>query len=189
MTARLATALALLAALGSAARADSGRALDLDDLIDLSAEVVVGEVVGSSARWQERLVVTDTVVRVDEAMKGSPPHEVTITQPGGTAVHPRLGASVTTQASTFTTFDAGETVVLFIDRRGGTRNLVGAQQGKLVVAPAGAAKGPQARALAVGPKKVLTQPGTPRGLIDTRGMTLDELRARVTARQNAGGVR
>jgi hypothetical protein len=188
MSARLATVLVLLATLAGAVRADSGRALELDELIDLSAEVVVGEVVGSSSRWQERLVVTDTVVRVDESMKGSPPHEVTITQPGGTAVHPRLGASITTQASTFTTFDAGETVVLFIDRRGGTRNLVGAQQGKLVVAPAGAAKGPTARALAIGPKKLLTQPGAPRGMIDTRGMTLDELRARVAARQSAGGV-
>ena len=189
MTARLATALALLEVLAGAAHADSGRALQLDELIDLSAEVVVGEVVGSSSRWQERLVVTDTVVRVDEAMKGSPPHEVTITQPGGTAVHPRLGASVTTQASTFTTFDAGETVVLFIDRRGDIRNLVGAQQGKLVVAPAGAAKGTKPHALAVGPKKLLTQPGVPRGMIDTRGMTLDELRAHVVGRQNAGGVR
>ncbi|MGH7895020.1 MAG: hypothetical protein ACREQL_10140, partial [Candidatus Binatia bacterium] len=151
MTTRLATLLALLAILAGAASADSGRALDLDQLIDLSEEIVVGEVVGSTARWQGKLVVTDTVVRVDEAMKGRPPREVTVTQPGGTAVHPRLGAEVTTQASTFTAFTRGESVVLFVDQRAGVRRLVGAQQGKLVVAPP-AAQGAQPRGLAVGPK-------------------------------------
>jgi hypothetical protein len=189
VTRRWPALLALLAALAGAARADSGRALELDELIDLSAEIVVGEVVRSGARWQERFVVTDTVVRVHEALKGSPPDEVTITQPGGTAVHPRLGASVTTQASTFTSFDAGETVVLFVDRQRGVRGLVGAQQGKLVVAPPDAGTGPAGRAIAVGPKKVRPAPGAPHASVDTRGMTLDELRARVAARRNAGGAR
>jgi len=47
-----------------------GRSIS-NQLIDLSEEIVVGEVVDSSARWQGKLVVTDTVVRVDEAMKGA----------------------------------------------------------------------------------------------------------------------
>ena len=186
MTIRFCTVL-LLATLAGAAGADSGRALDLDQLIDLSDEVVVGEVVGSTARWDGKLVVTDTVVRVDEAMKGSPPHEVTLTQPGGTAVHPRLGAEVTTQASTFTAFDRGESVVLFVDRRNGVRRLVGAQQGKLVVEPPGAHGTP--RGLAVGPKALRVEPGPGGGTIGTRGMRLDELRARVAARQHKGDPR
>jgi len=188
MTVRRATLLALLAALAGTARADSGRALALDELIDLSAEIVVGEIVGSTSRWQERVVVTDTVVRVNEAMKGSPPREVTITQPGGTAVHPRLGAEVTTQASTFTALGAGESVVLFVDRRAGVRRLVGAQQGKLVVEPA-APGDARPRALAVGPKALRTEPGPAGATIGTRGVTLDELRARVAARKGAGGSR
>src|SRR5262249_32533286 len=122
---------------------------------------------------------------VEEGLKGNPPHEVTITQLGGTAVHPRLGAAVTTEASTFTTLERGESVVLFVDRQRGLRGLVGAQQGKIVVAPPEPGK---ARALAVGPKKLRTDPKAPPGLIDTRGMTLDELRARVAARKGAGGV-
>ena len=183
MTARLAMLLVLVATLGDVARADSGRALSLDELIDLSEEVVVGEVVASTSRWQQRLVVTDTVVRVEEAMKGGTAGEITITQPGGTAVHPRLGASVTTQASTFTALQTGETVVLFVEQRAGVRTLVGAQQGKLVVEPAGAKQG-QRRALAVGPKKLHEEAD---GVVETRAMSLDELRARVTARKAAGG--
>jgi hypothetical protein len=181
MTIRL-TVLLLGITLAGVSGADSGRALELDELIDLSTEIVVGEVVGSTSRWQQRMVVTDTVVRVEETMKGAAAGEVTITQPGGTAVHPRLGASVTTQASTFTAMDAGETVVLFVDRRAGIRTLVGAQQGKLVVAPLAATHG-ERRALAVGPKRLQAEPDAPRGTIGTRGMTLDELRARVTARK------
>jgi len=188
MTIRLCTVLAFLATLSGSARADSGRALDLDQLIDLSEEIVLGEVVGSTARWQGKLVVTDTVVRVDDALKGSPPHEVTVTQPGGTAVHPRLGTEVTTQASTFTAFQRGESVVLFVDQRAGVRRLVGAQQGKLVVAPP-AAHGAQPRGLAVGPKVLRVEPGPRGGTIGTRGMTLDELRARVGARTQKGGPR
>ena len=187
MTIRLCTVL-LLATLAVTARADSGRALDLDQLIDLSDEIVVGEVVGSTSRWQGKLVVTDTVVRVDEAMKGSPPHEVTVTQPGGTAVHPRLGAEVTTQASTFTAFDRGESVVLFVDQRDGVRRLVGAQQGKLVVEPQ-AGHGTQQRGLAVGPKALRVEPGPGGGTIGTRGMRLDELRDRVAARKQKGAPR
>jgi len=188
MMSRLCTVLALLATLTGAARADSGRALDLDQLIDLSEEIVVGEVVGSTARWQGKLIVTDTVIRMDEAMKGTPPREVTITQPGGTAVHPRLGAEVTTQASTFTAFAVGESVVLFVDQRAGVRRLVGAQQGKLVVEPP-AARGAQPRGLAVGPKALQLEPHPGGGTIGTRGMTLDELRARVAGRKQKGGPR
>jgi hypothetical protein len=178
MTTRLALAL-LLAALAGPARADSGRALELDELIDLSAEIVVGEVVSSTARWQERLVVTDTVVVVEEALAGRPPRELTLTQPGGTALHPRLGAEVTTQASTFTPLAAGEAVVLFVDRRAGTRVLVGAQQGKLVVDTEAA---PSARSLGVGPRRLRVEPRAGGTTVGTRAMTLDELRARVQAR-------
>lgn len=183
MTTRLALVL-LLTTLAGPARADSGRALELDELIDLSSEIVIGEVVSSTARWQGRLVVTDTVVVVEEAMKGRPPHELTLTQPGGTAVHPRLGAEVTTQASTFTSLTAGEEVVLFVDRRAGTRVLVGAQQGKFVVEPDAM---PAARSLGVGPKRLRVEPRAGGTTVGTRAMTLDDLRARVAARTK--GVR
>jgi hypothetical protein len=186
MTTRLLAVLAFVLALPAAARADSGRALELDELIDLSAEIVVGEVVSSTSRWQGRLVVTDTVVVVEEALAGRPPRELTLTQPGGTAVHPRLGAEVTTQASTFTPLAAGEAVVLFVDRRAGMRVLVGAQQGKLVVEPNGP---PTARSLGVGPRRLRVEPRAGGTTVGTRAMTLDELRARVQARAKRGGGR
>ena len=184
MTARFATLILFVTAFAGLARADSGRVLSLDDLIDLSAEVVVGEVVSSTSRWQQRSVVTDTIVRVEETMKGEPVREITITQPGGTAVHPGLGAQITTEASTFTALAPGETVVLFVDRRAGMRQLVGAQQGKLVVEPAATARGVP-RALAVGPKKPHVDRADPSKTVGTRGVTLDELRARVMARKDA----
>jgi hypothetical protein len=80
----------------------------------------------------------------------------------------------------------GESVVLFIGQRAGVRSLVGAQQGKLVVEPA-AAHGAQPRGLAVGPKALRIDPGASGGTIGTRGMRLDELRARVAARKQKGG--
>jgi len=114
---------------------------------------------------------------------------VTLTQPGGTAVHPRLGARVTTQASSATPFGVGEHVVLFVAQRQGKRRLVGGAQGKLVVAPdPAAAAAPGARsakrdtAVAVGPKRLAPAAD---GAVGTRGMTLDELRARVDARKGA----
>ena len=85
-----------LLALSALARADSAPPLPLDALIDGAQEIVVGEVVASEGRWDGSIVVTDVRVRVDESLKGNAPREVTLTQPGGTAVHPRLGARVTT---------------------------------------------------------------------------------------------
>lgn len=184
----LLTALVLLG-LAVIARADSAAPLPLDALIDGAQEIVVGEVVTSEGRWDEALVVTDVRVRVDESLKGRAPREVTLTQPGGTAVHPRLGARVTTQASSATPFGVGEQVVLFVVTREGRRHLVGGAQGKLVVAPAPAAasgtrsaKAKRDGTVAVGPKRLAPGDG---GAIGARDMSLDELRARIDARVRA----
>jgi hypothetical protein len=180
---RLAMICLVLAAAASPALGASARTLGLDEMIDLSEEIVRGEVTGSSARWQGKLIVTDTTVRVDEAMKGAPPREITLTQLGGTAVHPRLGAAVRMEASSFTAMAAGEAVVLFVDRKGAVRRLVGAQQGKLVLREDTAAKKP---AVAVGPKRLRVLSEAREGPIGATGMTLDELRARVRTRVEGG---
>ncbi|HEV7731240.1 MAG TPA: hypothetical protein VGR62_03715 [Candidatus Binatia bacterium] len=183
----LAATLVLLLSLAALARADSAPPVPLDALIDGAEEIVVGEVLSSEGRWDGSMVVTDVRVRVDDSLKGTPPREVTLTQPGGTAMHPRLGARVTTQASSATPFGVGEHVVLFVAQRQGTRRLVGGAQGKLVVAPqptapAGARSARRDAAVAVGPKRL--EPSAS-GYVGTRGMTLDELRARVDARKGA----
>lgn len=184
---RLAATLVLLAC-AALARADSAPPVPLDALIDAAEEIVVGEVLASAGRWDGAIVVTDVRVRVDESLKGRAPRELTLTQPGGTAVHPRLGARITTQASSATPFDAGEHVVLFVARRQGMRRLVGGAQGKLVVAeeatgtPSTARSARRGGTVAVGPKRLAPAAG---GAIGARGMTLDELRARVDARAGA----
>ncbi len=182
-------AILALLVLTTLARADSAPPVPLDALIDGAEEIVVGEVLSSEGRWDGAVVVTDVRVRVDESMKGRAPREVTLTQPGGTAVHPRLGARVTTQASSATPFGVGEHVVLFVARRQGARRLVGGAQGKLVVAPepapaatTGARSAKRDATVAVGPKRLTPAAG---GAVGTRGMTLDELRARVDARKGA----
>jgi hypothetical protein len=179
---RLAAIMLLLACV-TPARADSGRALELDALIDLADEVVVGEVVGSSAHFERNLIVTVTRVRVGEGLKGRPPRELELVQPGGTAVHPRLGVPVIMQASSFTAMEPGEQVVLLLERRAGRRLLVGAQQGKLVVAPDEESGAP---AVAVGPKRLRSMPSARGATIGARGLTLDELRERVRARSGGG---
>lgn len=189
MRALLTTFVLLL--LATSARADSAAPLPLDALIDGAQEIVVGEVVSSEGRWDGTLVVTDVRVRVDESLKGSAPREVTLTQPGGTALHPRLRARVTTQASSATPFGVGEQVVLFVVGQQGTRRLVGGAQGKLVVTPQQAPATTGARSakkakpdatVTVGPKRLAPTEG---GAIGARDMTLDELRARVDARAGA----
>jgi hypothetical protein len=183
---------ALLLVCSTLAHADSAPPVALDALIDGAEEIVVGEVVSSEGRWDGSLVVTDVRVRVDESLKGRAPREVTLTQPGGTAVHPRLGARVTTQASSATPFTAGEQVVLFVVRQQGKRRLVGGSQGKLVVAPsapstaagAGARSARRDAEVTVGPKRLEAGAG---GTIGARGMSVGELRERVAAR--TGGAK
>jgi hypothetical protein len=188
---RAVTLVVLLLTVHRTAGADSARPLGLDELIDGAEEIVVGEVIAADGRWEGKLVVTDTTVRVDESLKGGAPREITLTQPGGTAVHPRLGARVTTTASGMTALRPGEQVVLFVARQRGRRQLVGGAQGKLVVRdepggeePAGdaAAKRRIPRALSGGPKRLRVEPGAGTPTIGTRNLTLDELRARVRTR-------
>ena len=99
IAARLLLALLLVVLASIPARAASEREMSLEEMVGAADEVVVGEVVTTSARWEGRLIVTDAVVRVDEALKGAPTKTLTITELGGTAVHPVLGAPVTMDVS------------------------------------------------------------------------------------------
>jgi hypothetical protein len=169
-------------ALATPAWPASQLALGLDELIDAADEIVVGTVVGNAARWQGKLVVTVSTVEVEESLKGKSGRRIEITQLGGTAVHPVLGVPVTMSVSSFTALDPGERVVLFVDRRHpAVRQLVGAQQGKLVVRadPAGTPR------VAVGPKGLAGRARGDRLTITAEALSLDELRRRIRMRQAA----
>jgi hypothetical protein len=169
----------LASAVPPAAWSASQQALGLDDLIDTADEIVVGTVAESSARWEGRLVVTTSVVEVEESLKGGAGRRIEITQLGGTAVHPVIGKPVTINASSFTALAPGERVVLFVDhRRPAVRQLVGAQQGKLAVRPDPSGT----PSVAVGPKRLAGRTDGARATITTEAMSLDELRRHVRAR-------
>jgi hypothetical protein len=158
------------------------RELALEELVDLSSEIVVGRVVGNEARWEGKLIFTVTTVEVEEALKGaggSP--RVEVTQLGGTASHPRTGLAMTMSASTFAPLESGQQVLLFLHRgRTGARGLVGAQQGRMLVRENPATK---QREIPVGSKR-LDVHRAPGGAdeVAVRAMTLDAMRARIRAR-------
>jgi hypothetical protein len=168
---------ALLAVAPGHARAASQRTLGLDELITAASEIVVGEVVASEARFEGRLVVTRSTVQVEESLKGAPGARLEVTQLGGTAVHPVIGVSITMDVSSYTAFRPGEKVVLFVEpRRPRGRQLVGGEQGKLLIREE-AATG--TRKLPVGPKRLHLVREPERDVVAPEAMTLDDLRVRV----------
>ena len=102
-------------------------AVDISELSQSSDVVVRGTVKRVSSRWtsDHMRIVTDVEIEVAEALKGSPEKSVTVTQPGG--VVGDIGQKVSGLAS----FEGGEEVVVFLERRGQSRFLVsGMAQGK-----------------------------------------------------------
>ena len=178
---RLTTVLLLALTLAAPVRAhaSSARVLPFDDMVGLADEIVVGEVEKSEARWQGKLIFTTVTVRVDESLKGQPGARIEITQPGGTAVHPVLKAPVRMDVAGESTLQAGERVVLFVERRRPTlRLIVGGAQGRFTIREDAAAPGP---AVPVGPKKLMLQREGAQATLASEAMTLDELRNRIRA--------
>lgn len=174
------TMLVLLAAAawGSApALAETQRELTLGEMVDLSDDIVVGTVVESEAHWQDKLIVTVATVAVESALKGAPASTVTVTQPGGTAVHPVLGVPVHMSASGVALMRPGEEVVLFLRQApSGHRGVVGGSQGSLRVRHD---RETGKRMVPVGPKglRVVAQPGGKSVVAEE--LSLDDLAGRV----------
>jgi hypothetical protein len=119
---------ALLAVLP--AEATTLLAQDLAELSQSADAIVRGTVRELESRWTgDRMrIVTQVEVEVAEALKGAPGASVTIVQPGG--VVGDIGQKVSGLAS----FERGEEVVLFLERRPGGIFLVsGMAQGKFRV--------------------------------------------------------
>jgi hypothetical protein len=185
MTRRRAAAL-LLWAMSSAPSVGlcaSLRPLTLDELVDHSSEIVVGTVTGSEARWQGKLIVTRSTIHVEEPLKGQPSADVQVSQLGGTAVHPVIGKPVSMTVSSFVAFQPGEHVVVFLEPApSGERQVVGAQQGKLVLREGAV---PGEASVPVGPKALRVFRDGAHGTVMPEAMTLDALRDRIRARLRA----
>jgi len=87
MSPRLALVLAVLVPCLAAGPAAATRVVHMDTkaLVHESSAIVIGQVEGTRAHWNERhtKIVTDVDVRVTQALKGAPGERVTLTQLGG----------------------------------------------------------------------------------------------------------
>jgi len=167
----------LCAAACSLLLAASQRPMTLSEMVQLSDEIVVGRVVSNEADWQGKLIVTVSVIEIEETMKGANRSRMQITQLGGTAVHPRTGLSMTMDASTHVTLEPGEDVLLFVSRGAGEiRQIVGAQQGRMSIRT-----NPQTRLreIPIGARRLEILRGADRDSISAAVPTLDEMRERI----------
>jgi hypothetical protein len=153
------------------------RELKLDDMVALSEEIVVGHVVSSEARWHGKLIVTISKIEVSESLKGQAGRQIEITQLGGTAVHPVIGAPVTMTASDQVALRSGENVLLFVSKtKSGVRQLVGGAQGKFVVREETATGTTD---LPVGPKQLKVVREGDLHVVSAEAMPLGTMRERI----------
>lgn len=122
--------LALVAALPAAA--STFLAMSRGELIDGSAAVVQGEVLEVRSFWdaEGRVIVSEALIQVEEAVLGDPGSQVRVKTWGGTV------DGYTVEAHGFPKFSAHDRVLLFLEREHeGVAKVAGYQQGhyRLVV--------------------------------------------------------
>lgn len=164
--------------------AETQHELDLAQMVGMADEIVVGRVEASEAKWQGPLIVTEATVAVEEPIKGEPEPEITVTQLGGTAVHPGIGAPVHMSASGFAALQAGEDVLLFLRRLpSGHRDLVGGGQGRFVLR-----EHPESRKrmVPIGPKGLRVLLKADRRVLLSKELSLDEMVGRIRDHMERG---
>lgn len=115
----------------TSARASVVLALDLDDLVGQSDEIVVAEVLGQAASWSGRRIVTDVRLRVEETLHGR-------SSVASTIVVRRLGGNVGDvgmRVEGEPSFSVGERVLLFLRRTSAGLRVVGMSQGAMRLLP------------------------------------------------------
>jgi hypothetical protein len=97
-----------------------------EELVKSSAAVVEGRVLQVSSFWEKtgRIIVSEALVRVDDALFGDVPTVVKVRTFGGTV------NGFTVEAHGFPTFKANERVLLYLEaERDGVSRVTGYQQG------------------------------------------------------------
>jgi hypothetical protein len=112
-------------------------ALELPQLVEQSDQIVVGNAQSQSSRYAEGVIVTDVLVRVVTALKGS-------SRPGDTLVVTHLGGSVDNVALSVpgaAGFKLGQSAIVFLRRAQSSQelNVTGMSQGVLPITGAGPA--------------------------------------------------
>jgi hypothetical protein len=119
-------ALSALLLVGPSAGATSVVKTDVDGLTRSSDLVVRGKVKKKESRWSgdHKRIYTDVEIEVDESIKGQGGKTVTVRQPGGEV------GDIAQRVSGLASFDSGEEVVVFLEKRGGVYRVSGLAQGK-----------------------------------------------------------
>src|SRR5579871_6782096 len=103
--------------------------LTLDDMVRKAQTIVHGKVRSSTAHWSadHRLILTTSIIEVQETFKGPAAKTLELTTIGGTV------GDLTLVAVGMPTLQAGEETVLFVENVGNFKTIVGLSQGKFAV--------------------------------------------------------
>lgn len=127
---RFSSILLLSLLLAGTLQATTVQRLDLDGLVSIVHEIVVGKVSDSETYWSSdgRLILTRHTIEVAETLKGPAGRTLVITTIGGTI------GDETLYVAGMPVFRPGEDTVVFLEASGPYRTVVGLGQGKFSVA-------------------------------------------------------
>ena len=109
-------------------------ALSLEDMVNQSDVIAIGNVVDTRSMWVDRNLVTLATVSVSESLKGAPGETVTVVLPGGVDVNRRVPVAMTYPGAPRLT--PGENTFLFLtadSEVGGGYSVAGFAQGKFSI--------------------------------------------------------
>jgi hypothetical protein len=149
--------------------------MDLPALTAAATDVVDSRVVSSSSEWtgDHRRIVTQVVVAVREAWKGTATGRLTVVQPGGE--RDGIGQRVSGVAP----LAVGERVVLFLERTGLQHRVVGLAQGVYRVLPSADVREERAVPASLDGLELVSPPGREPAL--RAPLSISDLRSSVKA--------
>lgn len=108
-------------------------ALSIEDMVDQSDVIAIGNVLETRSGWVDRSLVTYATVSVGESLKGAPGETLTVVLPGGVDVNRKIPVAMTYPGAPKLT--PGENVFLFLasDSEVGGYTVAGFAQGKFSI--------------------------------------------------------
>jgi hypothetical protein len=128
-TIRLLFSLAFILLFSTFSYSTTVQRLTLDEMIQKSNKIVIGNVTGSSTFWSNngKLILTSYTIAVDETIKGEPARTIQVTSIGG-----QIG-NLTLHVAGMPVFEKGESAVVFVEAAGTFSTVVGLEQGKFTI--------------------------------------------------------
>jgi hypothetical protein len=111
-----------------------GDGLSMEQLAQGATAIVIGQCTGTQSRWDQRRLVTDVTILVEERLKGGTGETVTVEVPGGIDSKGKFALAMTYPGAP--QFSQDEKVILFLNDSGvgsNTYTVMGYDQGKFSV--------------------------------------------------------